>query len=361
MTCWRLPVWAAVAVGSVAAASNAHGQSRQTLLARRQEQPAAPALELSLSPPVQAELLQRVASEQNRLFELLESSGRDLNKTQERINYDLEAARKGLTGLMDLKNRTIMANGTAMTNKELTTRLNGSFDGVDEEAVKTSENISALNMSMEQTHINLGGLAKIISAGKRSADGAQAFNLMKPRLIAVGKQLEKMESRVHFGNLSAVVHDEVNEQVLNVVEDVGRGLASNLPDPSMPKKSPSPGPAPGPGPALSLMSRKRDIDDTDGTDEEEETVTVEDDLGGESGEQEDEEAEGEEDGEYSAEEQANEDVQEDPEANNGNYDELGRSLEEQAADNGDYANPAESDASTNPPEGDGEDAAFAIR
>jgi len=178
----------------------------------------------------QAAIRQMVAAEQESLLRRIAALSEDINATQARVQHALQAAEQSMAALMGLQREVMESNTTAAMNRqnartiELGVQdLNSSVANQEEGFHHLSGNISAINARMDAMR-EAGNLDKQVDDDRLVMKG------IEPQLKEITHNTEGLEMRTAGGDLVKVVDESISKEVMDVIEDLGRGWSA-IPSP----------------------------------------------------------------------------------------------------------------------------------
>jgi hypothetical protein len=174
------------------------------------------------------QLLGMIAHAQEDLMNRLQEAGLDLEATDARANYDLLALNQTANAA---KTMPIMANSAEADVDSVQHNARELLDGVHNISNQTASNfdmIDKLQALKNATDPDYDKAKDLGSGQRRVQANSETMHALVPRLMQLQRHLARLESSLNDGNVSRMVDDAANQEVMNLVEDVSRAFGRFL-------------------------------------------------------------------------------------------------------------------------------------
>jgi hypothetical protein len=169
-------------------------------------------------------LIEMIQKAQVDLMNRLQEVGLDLEATDARAKYDLMSLNQTAEAA---KSMPIMANNADADVTSVQVNALTLLDGIGEIVNKTTDNLRTmdeLERLRNATQPDYDAATNLASGQRRVEANAATMHALVPRLMQLQRRIARLESSLNDGNVSRMVDDTANEEVMNLMEDVSRAF-----------------------------------------------------------------------------------------------------------------------------------------
>jgi len=176
-------------------------------------------------------MVKAVAEEQMLLSTRLVNDESDVKATTQRLRHAIATATQVEDVFTKVEAGAAAITSLASTNNQTMVNLKANREVLRASVVAALETVKKLNESdIKDVSEDLKHVNKLRSVDKRATENLRILKMMQPRLERMENNVELIERDQRWGNLSRVINRDVFNDINTVVEDVGRGLAMQIPE-----------------------------------------------------------------------------------------------------------------------------------
>lgn len=158
------------------------------------------------------------------LMNRLQEIGYDLEATDARAKYDLQAINATVAAA---KSMPIMASNAESDVNSVQHNAQTLLDTIADIVNKTVNNsavMDELDGLKNSTQRDASAAATLSSGQRRVQANSQTMHALVPRLMQLQRRIGRLESSLNDGNISRMVDDTANQEVMDLMEDVSRAF-----------------------------------------------------------------------------------------------------------------------------------------